>query len=196
VFTGSVKGLVWPVDWPNRVYLTLSPRLVRARVVCCNHQCPNRSHQGSQHTTSMSSRIVCLLRKARGCCGPIRSTPDSIPKYISTYIIIMSPKLGDILCLLRFLLLLLFFFFFFLFFFRSKFVRHISRRLLNGNQWNFTGMLRTMSRCAEYFRNFQNGRRCHGNGQNAKKIEKHKNYHSRLLAKQKFMKLVRNNIHI
>jgi hypothetical protein len=48
----------------------------------------------------------------------------------------------------------------------------------------------------DYFRNFQNGRRCHVNGQNAKKIEKHKNEHSRLLAKQKLMKLDRNNIHI
>jgi iron-sulfur cluster repair protein YtfE (RIC family) len=57
-------------------------------------------------------------------------------------------------------------------------------------------MLSNMSRCADYFRNFQNGRCCHGNGQNAKKIEKHKNDHSRLLAKQKLMKLVRNNIHI
>ena len=28
---------------------------------------------------------------------------------------------------------------------------------------NFTGMLSTMSRCAEYFQNFQNGHRCHGN---------------------------------
>jgi hypothetical protein len=28
---------------------------------------------------------------------------------------------------------------------------------------NFTGMLSTMSRCADYFRNFQNGRRSHGN---------------------------------
>jgi hypothetical protein len=28
---------------------------------------------------------------------------------------------------------------------------------------------------------------CHGNGQNAKKIEKHKNDHSRLLADQKLM---------
>jgi hypothetical protein len=53
-------------------------------------------------------------------------------------------------------------------FFCQKFIRHISRRLLNGNQWHFTGMLSTMSRCADYFRNFQNGRRCHGNGQNAK----------------------------
>jgi hypothetical protein len=28
---------------------------------------------------------------------------------------------------------------------------------------NFTGMLRTMSRCADYFRNFQNGHRSNGN---------------------------------
>jgi hypothetical protein len=32
-------------------------------------------------------------------------------------------------------------------------------------------MLNTMSRCADYFRNFQNGRRCHVNGQNAKKLK-------------------------
>jgi hypothetical protein len=57
---------------------------------------------------------------------------------------------------------------------RCGFIRHISRRLLNGNQWNFTGMLSTMSRCADYFRNFQNGRCCHGNGQNAKKLKKTK----------------------
>ena len=84
--------------------------------------------------------------------------------------IIMSPKqsLRDILCLLRFFLLLLFYL---LSFFRQKFIRHISRRLLNGNQWNFTGMLSTMSRCADYFWNFQNGRRCHGNAQNAKKLK-------------------------
>ena len=36
---------------------------------------------------------------------------------------------------------------------------------------NFTGMLSTMSRCADYFRNFQNGHHCHGNGQNAKKLK-------------------------
>jgi hypothetical protein len=41
-------------------------------------------------------------------------------------------------------------------------------------------MLSTMSRCADYFRNFQNGCCCHGNGQNAKKIEKHKNDHSKV----------------
>ena len=61
--------------------------------------------------------------------------------------------------------------FFFLSFFRQKFVRHISQRLLNGNQWNFTGMLSTMSRCGEYFRNLQNGHQCHGNCQNAKKFK-------------------------
>jgi hypothetical protein len=43
---------------------------------------------------------------------------------------------------------------------------------------------------------FQNGCRCHGNGQNEKQNEKHKNDHSRLLAKQKLMKLDRNNIHM
>ena len=55
-------------------------------------------------------------------------------------------------------------------FFCQKCVRHISRRLLNGNQWSLTGMLSTMSRCADYFRNFQNGRRCHGNHKKKHKI--------------------------
>ena len=59
-------------------------------------------------------------------------------------------------------------------FFHQKFIRHISWRLQNGNQWNFTGMLSTMSRCADYFRNFQNGRHCHRNGQNAKKLKNSK----------------------
>ena len=36
---------------------------------------------------------------------------------------------------------------------------------------NFTGMLSTMSWCADYFRNFQNGHRCH---ENHKKHEKFK----------------------
>jgi hypothetical protein len=53
-----------------------------------------------------------------------------------------------------------------------------------------------MSRCADYFLNFQIGHRCHGNEQNAKKIEKHKYDHNRLLAEQKLMKLDMNNIHI
>jgi hypothetical protein len=94
-FCSSIPSLEFLILFDRDPCCHLSPRLVRAKVVCCNHQCPNRNHHGSQHTTSMSSRIVCLLRKARGCCGPIRSTPDPIPKYISTYIIIMSPKLGD-----------------------------------------------------------------------------------------------------
>jgi hypothetical protein len=34
----------------------------------------------------------------------------------------------------------------------------------------------TMSRCADYFRNFQNGHHCHGNGQNAKKLKNSKNF--------------------
>ena len=56
-------------------------------------------------------------------------------------------------------------------FFRQKFIWHISRRLQNENQWNFTRMLSTMSRYADYFWNFQNGHRCHGNVQNAKKLK-------------------------
>jgi hypothetical protein len=31
---------------------------------------------------------------------------------------------------------------------------HFSQRLLNGNQWNFTWMLSTISRCPNYFWNF------------------------------------------
>ena len=56
-------------------------------------------------------------------------------------------------------------------------------------------MLSTMSRCADYFWNFQNGHRCHGNDQNAKNLKNTKMI-SRLLAKQKLIKLVRKNIHI
>jgi hypothetical protein len=55
--------------------------------------------------------------------------------------------------------------------FFASYIWYISRRLQNGNQWNFTGMLSTMSRCADYFRNFQNGCHCHGNDQNAKKLK-------------------------
>jgi hypothetical protein len=43
---------------------------------------------------------------------------------------------------------------------------------------------------------FQNGCRCHGKCQNAKKVEKHKNDHSWLLTEQKLMKLDKNKIHI
>jgi hypothetical protein len=95
----------------------------------------------------------------------------SLNFWLCWYLCPPKQSLGDILCLLRFLLLFLFFLSFFLSFFRQKFIRHISRRLLNGNQWNFTGMLNTMSRCSDYFRNFQNGHRCHGNSQNAKKLK-------------------------
>ena len=35
---------------------------------------------------------------------------------------------------------------------------------------NFTEMLSTMSRCADYFRNFQNGRRSHGNHKKTRTI--------------------------
>ena len=76
------------------------------------------------------------------------------------------------------------------------FVRSISRRCLDQTLWNLVGISYAMWSCPVKGWFFQNGCRCHGNGQNAKKIEKHKNYHSRLLAEQKLMKLDRNNIHI
>ena len=71
------------------------------------------------------------------------------------------------------------------------FVRSISRRCLDKTLWNLVGISYAMWSCAFKGWFFQNGCRCHGNGQNAKKIEKHKNDHSRLLAKQKLMKLDR-----
>ena len=84
-----------------------------------------------------------------------------------------------------------FFLSFFCHFFRQKFVWHISRRCLDQTLWNLVGISYAMWSCAFKGWFFQNGCRCHGNGQNAKK-----NDYSRLLAKQKLMKLDRNNIHI
>ena len=127
--------------------------------------------------------------------------------------LIKSPKqrLGDILFLLRFLLLLLHYpdccrviailrFFFtiiiILIILPHIFVRSISRRCLDQTLWNLVGISYAMWSCTFKCWFFQNGCCCHGNGQNAKKLKKHKNDHSRLLAKQKLMKVDRNNIHI
>jgi hypothetical protein len=94
-----------------------------------------------------------------------------VVKYESYYV--PQTKFGRQIVFAPFLLLLLIIIIIIIIisFFRQKFIRHISRRLLNGNQWIFTGMLSSMRRCADYFRNFQNGRRWYGNGQNAKKFK-------------------------
>jgi hypothetical protein len=42
--------------------------------VCFNHQDPVLHHYGSQHTANVSPHLVSLLRQARRCCGPLRST--------------------------------------------------------------------------------------------------------------------------
>ena len=76
------------------------------------------------------------------------------------------------------------------------FVRSISRRCLDKTLWNLVGISYAMWSCAFKGWYFQNGCRCNGNGQNAKKNEKHKTDHSRLLAEQKLIELDRNNIHI
>jgi hypothetical protein len=107
--------------------------------------------------------------------GLSRSTRCECCSYQVSSISVWRVTCFDHFCVFKFfsilLLFLSFILSFFLSFFCQKFIRHISRRLLNGNQWNFTGMLSTMSRCADYFRNFQNGRCCHGNGQNANKLK-------------------------
>ena len=86
--------------------------------------------------------------------------------------VIMSPKrsLGDILCLLRFLLLL--FFFFFLFFFLPS-VKSLSYTFLVDALIKLYETLyeyHAMWSCTFKAWFFQNGCRCHGNGQNAKKM--------------------------
>jgi hypothetical protein len=103
--------------------------------------------------------------------------------------------LWDILLLLCFLLLLLLLLLL-LFHFPHTFVRPFSRRCLDQTLGNLVGISYAMWSCAFRCWFFQNGCRCHGNGQNATKLKKHRNYHSRLLAEQKLMKLDRNNIHI
>jgi hypothetical protein len=56
-------------------------------------------------------------------------------------------------------------------FFRQTFVWHISRRCLDQTLWNLVGISYAMSSCAFNGWFFQNGCRCHGNCQNAKKIK-------------------------
>ena len=76
------------------------------------------------------------------------------------------------------------------------FVRSISRRCLDQTLWNLVKEYHMPCEVVLLGFFFQNGSCCHRNGQNAKKNEKYKNDHSRLLAEQKLMKLDRNNIHI
>ena len=51
------------------------------------------------------------------------------------------------------------------------FVRSISRRCVNQALWNLVGISYAMWSCAFKCWFFQNGCRCHGNGQNAKKLK-------------------------
>jgi hypothetical protein len=44
--------------------------------VCLSHQDLVLHQDGSQHTANVSTHLVFLLRQARGCCGPIRSSRD------------------------------------------------------------------------------------------------------------------------
>jgi hypothetical protein len=51
------------------------------------------------------------------------------------------------------------------------FVRSISRRCLDQTLWNLVGISYAMWSCAVKGWFFQNGCRCHGNGQNVKKLK-------------------------
>jgi lysylphosphatidylglycerol synthetase-like protein (DUF2156 family) len=53
--------------------------------------------------------------------------------------------------------------------FRQKFVRHISRRCLDQILWNLVGISYAIWSCVFKGWFFQNGYRCHENGQNANK---------------------------
>jgi hypothetical protein len=55
--------------------------------------------------------------------------------------------------------------------------RQPSPSLTNQTLWNLVGISYAMWSCARKGWFFQNGCRCHGNGQNAKKLKKHKNDH-------------------
>jgi hypothetical protein len=59
-------------------------------------------------------------------------------------------------------------------FFRINFVRPFSRRCLDQTLWNLVGISYSMWSCAVKCWFFQNGCRCHENGQNAKKLKKHR----------------------
>ena len=114
-----------------------------------------------QITNSVRQRIVIFKHDTYWICLWLYLSPQT--------------KFGDLLCLHRFLLLFLFLLLlllllFFLSFFLSS-AKSLSDTFLGYETSQFTGMLSTMSRCTDYFRNFQNGHRCHGKGQNAKKLK-------------------------
>jgi hypothetical protein len=123
-----------------------------------------------RNTQIIANWVLKVKIKMSQCCIILNNMLKILPVMMVTWILWMSPKqsLGDILCLLRFLL----FFFFFL-----SSAKSLSDTFL-GDYWteiNETSqewrMLRTMSRCADYFQNFQNGHCCHGNGQNSNNLQ-------------------------
>ena len=76
-----------------------------------------------------------------------------------------------ILQIISYLVIILLLLSFFLSFFRQKFVWHISRRCLDQTLWNMVGISYAMWSCTINGSFFQNGCRCHGNCQNAKKMK-------------------------
>ena len=82
------------------------------------------------------------------------------------------PSFGSHIMILQIISHLVIIILFLLSFFRQKFVRHISRRCFAQTLWNHVGISYAMWSCAFKCWFFQNGCRCHGNGQHAKKLKK------------------------
>ena len=98
------------------------------------------------------------------------SIPNKVEPYcfcsVSYYYYYITPTVvGWCIAILRF------FFTIILIILPHIFVRSISRRCLDQTLWNLVGISYAMWSCALKGLFFQNGCRCHGNGQNAKKLK-------------------------
>ena len=137
--------------------------------------------------------MVCIHDFLNVTCFSLYNWPFMLPLSMACwYIYVPQTKFGRHIVFAPFLIIIILL----LSFFCQKFLRHISRRCFDQTLWNLVGISYSMWSCAFKGWFFQNGCRCHGNNQKYKKNSKHKNDHSRLLAKQRLMKLDRNNIHI
>jgi hypothetical protein len=104
------------------------------------------------------------------CCHVIKSPNQCLETYcfcsVSYYYYYVTPNaVGWRIAILRF------FFTIIIIILPHIFVRSISQRCLDQTLWNLVGISYAMWSCAGKGWFFQNGCRCHGNGQNAKKLK-------------------------
>jgi hypothetical protein len=105
------------------------------------------------------------------CCHVIKSPNQCLETYcfcsVSYYYYYVTPNaVGWRIAILRF-----FFTIIIIIILPHIFVRSISQRCLDQTLWNLVGISYAMWSCAGKGWFFQNGCRCHGNGQNAKKLK-------------------------